>query len=104
MFDSTPEFDEGLGMLFHRLGRRRDEGRLKLRAVMKMLLGDRGESVQVELAKQVRTHNQWNASQCVPLIDDWVIVFSSETVSSKEGRLDSRIHLLAVECEPERHP
>ena len=95
LFDSTIEFDETLAILLNRLGARREEGRSKLRQAMKDALSKRSE--------KVRIHNQWNGTSCVPFIDDWVIVFSTESVWDQSGHEQHRIHLLALEQEPENY-
>jgi uncharacterized protein Veg len=47
-------------------------------------------------------HNRWTGNRCVPLIDDYVLVFIVEE-SSEEGELTRHVYLLAVEVEKQRH-
>lgn len=87
-------FDEFWGVLLQRFPGRRDEIRANLRRIVARLLnGDLTGSSE---------HNRCVGNRCVPLIDDWVVVFTVEE-SSEGGEQVRHVYLLTLEFEKETH-
>jgi hypothetical protein len=95
LLSSDPEgFDGPCGQLLHRLHERRREIKARLHEIEGLLLdGNLDGSSE---------HNRWAGNRCVPLIDDYVVVFAVEE-SSEGGELTRHVYLLAVELEKQRH-
>jgi hypothetical protein len=47
-------------------------------------------------------HDRWTGNRCVPLVDDYVVVFTVEE-SNEGGELVRHVYLLAVELENQKH-
>jgi hypothetical protein len=87
-------FDGPFGVLLQRLYSRRKEIRERLRQIVANL----GEGNLTGSSE----HNRWTGNRCVPLIDDYVVVFTVEE-STEGGELIRHIYLLALEVEKQRH-
>jgi|SRR5579872_1598011 len=95
LLSSDPEgFDGPCGELLHRLYSRKQEIKARLHQIEANLLDGNLDGTRV--------HNQWIGNRCVPLIDDYVVVFTVEE-ASEAGELTRHVYLLAVELEKERH-
>ena len=95
LLSSDPEgFDGPCGELLHRLHTRRQEIKARLHEIEGQLLDGKLDGS--------REHNRWAGNRCVPLIDDYVVVFTVEE-SSEGGELTRHVYLLAVELEKQRH-
>jgi hypothetical protein len=90
----TEGFAGPCGMLLQRLHSRREEIRARLRQIVANLLGGNLEGSS--------EHNSWTGNRCVPLVDDYVVVFTVEE-SNEAGELIRHVHLLAVEVEKQKH-
>jgi len=95
LLSSDPEgFDGPCGELLQRLYSRKQEIKTRLHQIEGNLLDGNLEGT--------KEHNRWTGNRCVPLVDDYVVVFSVEE-SSEGGELTRHVYLLAVELEKKRH-
>jgi hypothetical protein len=95
LLSSDPEgFDGPCGELLHRLHSRRQEIKARLHQIEGNLLDGNLEDT--------REHNRWTGNRCVPLIDDYVVVFTVEEYGEGD-ELTRHVYLLAVELEKQKH-
>jgi hypothetical protein len=87
-------FDGRCGVLLQRLYTRRDEIRARLRQIVANL---RDGNLQGS-----SEHNHWTGNRCVPLVEDYVVVFTVEELN-EGGELIRHVYLLAVEEEKQKH-
>jgi hypothetical protein len=87
-------FDWPMGVLLQRQQPRRDAIRAKLREIeARLLQGD---------LQGTSEHNRWVGNRCVPLVDDYVVVFTIDEWD-ENGETVRHVHLLALEEEKTKH-
>jgi hypothetical protein len=88
-------FDWPMGVLLQRLQPRRDAIREKLREIEAKLLNGELDGTSA--------HNPLAGNRCVPLVDDYVVVFVIEEWTDASGEMVRHVYLLALQREPNKH-